>query len=43
MSREKIITCAAPNRFTKILQIAVVNDNKRLILGAWGCGVFSNP
>lgn len=30
-------------RFTKIIKIAIINGNSNLILGAWGCGVFSNP
>jgi len=30
-------------RFTKILKSAIVNGQRNLILGAWGCGVFKNP
>jgi uncharacterized protein (TIGR02452 family) len=30
-------------RFTKVLKSAIANNQKNLILGAWGCGVFKNP
>lgn len=30
-------------RFTKILHVAILNNQRNLILGAWGCGVFKNP
>ena len=30
-------------RFTKVLKSAIVNGQRNLILGAWGCGVFRNP
>lgn len=30
-------------RFIKILKSAIVNNQRNLILGAWGCGVFKNP
>lgn len=29
-------------RARKILSIAIENDNKNIVLGAWGCGVFRN-
>lgn len=30
-------------RFTKVLMSAIENNQRNLILGAWGCGVFKNP
>ena len=30
------------SRARKILSIAIENDNKNIVLGAWGCGVFRN-
>jgi uncharacterized protein (TIGR02452 family) len=30
-------------RFTKVLKSAIANNQRNLILGAWGCGVFKNP
>lgn len=30
-------------RFTKVLKTAIENNQRNLILGAWGCGVFKNP
>ena len=30
-------------RFTKVLMSAIANNQRNLILGAWGCGVFQNP
>ena len=30
------------SRIEKVLSLAVVNDCRSLILGAWGCGVFKN-
>jgi uncharacterized protein (TIGR02452 family) len=30
-------------RFIKILKSAIANDQRNLLLGAWGCGVFKNP
>lgn len=30
-------------RFSKVLMSAIVNNQRNLILGAWGCGVFKNP
>lgn len=30
-------------RFTKIIEAAIIHKQRNLILGAWGCGVFSNP
>ena len=30
-------------RFEKILKVALLNNQRNLILGAWGCGVFKNP
>ncbi|TYB43006.1 TIGR02452 family protein [Actinomadura chibensis] len=29
-------------RARKLLAVAVANDHRRLVLGAWGCGVFGN-
>lgn len=29
-------------RWKHVLQVAAINNNKRLILGAWGCGAFRN-
>ncbi|TYK46118.1 TIGR02452 family protein [Actinomadura decatromicini] len=29
-------------RARKVLAVAVANDHQRLVLGAWGCGVFGN-
>lgn len=31
------------NRFTKVLRSAIENNQRNLMLGAWGCGVFKNP
>ena len=31
------------NRFTKVLMSAIANNQRNLLLGAWGCGVFQNP
>jgi len=36
---KKIMT----RRFTKVLKSAIANNQRNLILGAWGCGVFKNP
>lgn len=30
-------------RFIKVLETAITNNQKNLLLGAWGCGVFKNP
>lgn len=30
-------------RFTKVVKSAIANNQRNLILGAWGCGVFKNP
>lgn len=30
-------------RFVKVLKSAIANNQRNLILGAWGCGVFKNP
>lgn len=30
-------------RFTKVLMSAIANNQRNLILGAWGCGIFKNP
>lgn len=30
-------------RFTKVLMSAIENNQRNLLLGAWGCGVFKNP
>jgi len=30
-------------RIEKVFQIAIMNNEENLILGAWGCGVFKNP
>lgn len=30
-------------RFTKVLKSAILNNQRNLILGAWGCGIFKNP
>jgi len=30
-------------RFIKVLKSAIENNQRNLILGAWGCGVFKNP
>ena len=31
------------NKIRTILRIAIVNNQKRLVLGAFGCGAFGNP
>ena len=31
------------NRVTKVIESAIKNNQRNLILGAWGCGVFQNP
>lgn len=30
-------------RIRKIFEVAIVNHNTNIILGAWGCGAFQNP
>lgn len=30
-------------RIEKVLQVAILNEERNIILGAWGCGVFRNP
>lgn len=30
-------------RIEKVFQVAIMNNEENLILGAWGCGVFKNP
>jgi len=40
-TQEEIFNCML-NRAEKILNIAIENDNKNIVLGAWGCGVFRN-
>jgi uncharacterized protein (TIGR02452 family) len=30
-------------RFTKVIKSAIENNQRNLLLGAWGCGVFKNP
>jgi uncharacterized protein (TIGR02452 family) len=30
-------------RIEKVLQVAILNEEENIILGAWGCGVFRNP
>lgn len=30
-------------RFTRVLMSAIENNQRNLLLGAWGCGVFKNP
>jgi len=39
----KIVKEKVLERIDKVLQVAIDNDEKKLILGAWGCGVFKNP
>ena len=45
-SQEKIskeeIKNVMSERAKKILAVAVINNQRNLILGAWGCGVFQN-
>lgn len=36
---KKIMT----TRFTKVLKSAIANNQRNIMLGAWGCGVFQNP
>lgn len=31
------------NRIEKVFQVALLNAEENIILGAWGCGVFRNP
>jgi len=39
IEHKKVMT----RRFTKVLKSAIANNQRNLILGAWGCGVFRNP
>ncbi|MEV6238167.1 TIGR02452 family protein [Lentzea sp. NPDC051838] len=40
--REAGIPAALRQRATRVLQIAAAHGHRRLVLGAWGCGVFGN-
>jgi uncharacterized protein (TIGR02452 family) len=39
MHHTKVMT----KRFNKVLNSAIENNQRNIILGAWGCGVFKNP
>lgn len=39
---EKLLYTTIRRRAYKVLQVAAENGHKTLILGAWGCGAFSN-
>ena len=41
VSKTDISNCMF-QRAEYILKVAIINDVKNLILGAWGCGVFRN-
>jgi len=36
------VTAVMRNRVTRVLQLAAAHGHRRLVLGAWGCGVFGN-
>jgi uncharacterized protein (TIGR02452 family) len=41
-SRRRAIEPTMRRRIQHVLSIAIVNNHKRIVLGAWGCGVFRN-
>ena len=38
----KDVNTVMKNRIRNILKIAIANDKRNIVLGAWGCGVFGN-
>ena len=42
LEKEMLIPNLMLKRIEKVLSLCVKNDNRTLILGAWGCGVFQN-